>query len=215
MTSIENEKTVRLLLVGATGVVGQQVLQRALNDSRIGKVIAITRMALAPHPKLENPVVDFFNLQADAAWWKVDAVICTLGSTIGVAGSQTAFAAIDRDLPIQIAKISRAAGATRFALNSSLGANLNGNFYLRTKAQAEEGIRNLAYPNYTVVRPSLIDTERKEIRTGEMAGLFFARLLRPLIPKRYRPVKPESIAHALLEGVLNQPGEHIIESEAL
>jgi uncharacterized protein YbjT (DUF2867 family) len=143
-------------------------------------------------------------------------VICALGTTIRTAGSQAAFAAIDRDLPIAVAQLARAAGATRFALNSSLGASAKGNFYLRTKAEAEAGIRALDYPIYTIVRPSLIDTERAESRIGERIGLAIARSLWPLIPRRYRAVSAAGIAHALIAGVLrDDPGERIIESEEI
>ena len=206
----------RLLLVGATGAVGQAVLSAALSDTRVARVIAPTRRPRPPHTKLENPVVDFTNLPVDAPWWRVDAVICTLGTTIKAAGSEAAFAAIDRDLPITMAKLAHAAGATRYALNSSLGASLNGNFYLRTKAEAEAGVRQAGYTSYTIVRPSIIDTARAESRPGEVIGLAIARLFRPLIPLRFRAVTPERIARALLEGVLSgKLGEQIIESEKL
>jgi uncharacterized protein YbjT (DUF2867 family) len=211
-----NNKPLRLLLVGATGAVGTQVLALALVDPRIEQVIAPTRRPLANHAKLYNPVIDFTYLPVDAAWWNVDAVICTLGTTIKAAGSQAAFAAVDRDLPIQVAKLARAAGATRFALNSSIGANPAGNFYLRTKAEAEAGIRNINYPSFTIVRPSLIDAVREESRIGEKIGLIIVQIFRPLIPVRYQAVKAEWIALALLDGILRgQPGEFIIESEQL
>jgi uncharacterized protein YbjT (DUF2867 family) len=211
-----NNKPLRLLLVGATGAVGKQVLALALVDQRIEQVIAPTRRPLANHAKLYNPVIDFTHLPVDAAWWNVDAVICTLGTTIKAAGSQASFAAVDRDLPIQVAKLARAAGATRFALNSSLGAKLAGNFYLRTKAEAEAGIRNINYPSFTIVRPSLIDAVREESRIGEKIGLIIVQIFRPLIPVRYQAVKAERIALALLDGILRgQPGEFIIESEQL
>ena len=206
----------RLLLVGATGAVGRQVLALALVDPRIEQVVAPTRRPLPNHANLYNPVIDFTHLPVDAPWWNVDAVICTLGTTIKTAGSQAAFAAVDRDLPIQVAKLARAAGATRFALNSSLGANPSGNFYLRTKAEAEAGIRNIHYPRFTIVRPSLIDAVREEARPGEKIGLIFALTFRPLIPLRYRAIKAERIALALLDGVLrDESGEYIIESEQL
>ncbi len=143
-------------------------------------------------------------------------MICTLGTTIKAAGSQAAFAAVDRDLPVAIAAMARRHGATAFALNSSLGASLSGNFYLRTKAEAEAGIRALGYPSYTIVRPSLIEAKRSEARLGEQIGLAVAGVFRPLIPRRYRPVSAEAIARRLLQSALDAaPGEHIIESEAI
>ena len=205
-----------MLLVGATGAVGQQVLAAALADPRFAQVIAPTRRPLPAHVKLHAPIVDFAHLPIGAPWWQVDAVICTLGTTIKTAGSQEAFAAVDRDLPMQVARLARQAGATRFALNSSLGASLGGNFYLRTKAEAEAGVRAIGYPCYTIVRPSLIDTVREAQRPGEWMGLVVARALRPLIPRRYRAVTAERIARALLKGVLNEKhGERIVESEEL
>ena len=206
----------RLLLVGATGAVGQAALSLALAEPRIAEVVALTRRPLAPQAKLRNVVADFAGLPEDADCWKVDAVICALGTTMKAAGSEARFAAVDRDLPVLVAQRTRAAGATRFALNSSLGANPSGNFYLRTKAEAEEGIRKLGFPAYTIVRPSLIDVERREVRPGERIGLLFARAFAPLIPRRYRAVKADAFAQAQLSGALrHDAGECLVESEAL
>lgn len=207
----------RLLLVGATGAVGREVLALALADPRVGDVVALTRRPLTATPRLDNVVVDFDRLPEDASWWAVDAVICTLGTTLRAAGSQTGFVAVDRDLPLRIAQLARAAGATRFALNSSLGADAGSkNFYLRTKGEAEDAIGRLGYPGYTIVRPALIDTDRTERRPAEALSLALLRPLRPLIPRRWQPVRPEDIARALLDGVLDAiPHNRVIESAAL
>src|SRR3990167_8718941 len=101
----------RLLLLGATGAVGREVLAQALADSRVGEVIAPTRRALAAHARLRNPITDFAQRDAAAPWWQADAVVCALGTTIKVAGSQAAFAAVDRDLVIDTARLARQAGA--------------------------------------------------------------------------------------------------------
>ena len=207
----------RLLLVGATGEVGRAVLAQALVDKRVAEVVALTRRPLSAAAKLTNVVVDFDNLPGQAPWWAVDAVVCTLGTTLRVAGSKEKFAAIDRDLPLHIARMARAAGATRFALNSSLGADAgSGNFYLRTKGEAEDAIRQLGYPGYTVVRPSFIDADRVERRPGEQLTLKLARALGPLIPRRWQAVKSDAIAHALLESALASPPlSRVIESADL
>ncbi|MBK7687041.1 MAG: NAD(P)H-binding protein [Rhodocyclaceae bacterium] len=215
-------KTLRLLLVGATGAVGQEVLKQALADERINAICTVTRRPLdaekfPANPKLENIIVDFSTLPNRPVWCSVNAVICTLGTTIKVAGSKAAFAAVDLELPVNIARLAKAAGATRFGLNSSLGANaLSPNFYLRTKGDAEEQITALDYPSLTIVRPSLINAEREKTRTGEKLGLLAAHLFKPLIPQRYRPVTAAQIATALLEGVIvGKSGVKVIESDAL
>lgn len=210
-------KPLRLLLVGASGEVGRAVLALALADPRVAEVVALTRRPLAVAARLNNLVVDFDNLPETAPWWAVDAVVCTLGTTQRAAGSNEKFAAVDRDLPLRVARLARRAGATRFALNSSLGADAgSGNFYLRIKGEAEEAIGTLGYPGYTVVRPSLIDVDRSESRPGERLALMAARGLRPLIPARWQAVTPEAIARALLDGALAAPAvSRIVESADL
>ena len=207
----------RLLLVGATGVVGGAVLEQALERRDIGPIIAPTRRPLALRAaKLNNPVLDLGALTGDEDFWACDAVICTLGTTIRAAGSQAAFARVDRDLPILIGRFAKAGGATRYALNSSLGASPTGNFYLRTKAEAEQGIIDQGFASTTIVRPSLIDAEREQSRPAEHLGVLFARALKPVIPKKFRAVTPQQIAQALLRGVLaGEPGVHVVESDAL
>lgn len=206
----------RLLVLGATGAVGQAALQIALADARFSVVIAPTRRPLPAHPKLINPVVDFQHLDTGAEWLRADTVVCALGTTIRQAGSQAAFAAVDRDLPLAIGAAALKAGARSFALNSSLGASPRGNFYLRTKAEAEAGLVAQGWPSLTLVRPSLIDAPRQPPRLGEQVGLAAARLLGPLIPRRYRPVRAEAIAACLLDAAWRaEPGCHNVESEAI
>ena len=215
-------KELRLLLVGATGAVGQEVLKQALSHPNIVAVCAVTRRPLnaekfPPNPKLENIVTDFSALPDRPVWCGVDAVICTLGTTIKVAGSKAAFAAIDLELPVAIARMAKAAGATRFGLNSSLGANdLSPNFYLRTKGDAEAQIAALNYASLTIVRPSLIDAEREQTRLGERAGLLVAKLFKPLVPLQYLPISAARIAQALLAGVVRgEEGSRIVDSREL
>lgn len=207
-------KGICLLLLGATGAVGSEVLRLALQHPGVAQVVAPTRRALPAHPKLVNRTTNFVQAAQALGGLPVDAVVCALGTTIKQAGSQDAFAAVDRDLPIALAREAQRLGARSMALNSSLGASAKGNFYLRTKHQAEEGLRKLGFASYTVVRPSLIDAQRTQSRPGERVGLWVSHLLGPLVPKRYRPVAATAIAHTLLQAALRaEPGERVVESE--
>jgi uncharacterized protein YbjT (DUF2867 family) len=210
------ESNHRVLILGATGAVGAHALQMALASKQVAHVIAPTRKPLQSHPKLDNPIIDFDHLDSSASFWAADSIICALGTTIKQAGSQQAFAKIDHDLVLTIARFCKENGATVFALNSSLGANLTGNFYLKTKAQIEADISSLEFASYTIVRPSLIDTDRAESRPGETIGLMFARTFKPLIPKKYRAVPAQNIAKALLEACIHPiAGQRVIESDQL
>ncbi|WP_407274908.1 hypothetical protein V6C39_05835 [Dickeya ananatis] len=97
----------KLLLVGATGLVGHQVLLKALAESRITQVTAPVRRELPAHDKLLAPQVSFEHLPQDADWWQADAVICTLGTTIKTAGSQAAFYRVDHDYPLAVARLAK------------------------------------------------------------------------------------------------------------
>jgi uncharacterized protein YbjT (DUF2867 family) len=206
------------MLVGASGMVGQRVLRQALANPAVSLLIAPTRKPLAPASGLDNPIIDFEHLPADASWWKVDAVICTLGTTMAQAGTQATFRRVDHDYPLAVAKLARAAGATAFVLNSALGAAVDSRvFYNRVKGEVEAAIMGLGYPSLTLVRPSLLDGgPRPDSRPGERIGLCFARILRPLIPARYRAVATDAVARTLLAAALAQaPGVQVIESERI
>lgn len=206
----------RLLVVGATGAVGREVLRLGLDHTRKPHLVALTRRPIREAGRLTSVVVDFDRLDDDAPWWRVDGVVCALGTTMRAAGSRDAFAAVDRDLPILVARNARRAGATAFALTSSVGAGTGGSFYLRTKAEAEHGVGRVGFPSLTIVRPSLLDAGRSESRPGERLALLAARVLGPLVPRRYRPVTPAAVARALLDGVLEPSGGvRIVESEEL
>ena len=207
----------RILLVGATGLVGQSVLQQALDHTGVVQVVAPTRRPLAAHAKLLNPVVDFEALQADEPWWAVDAVICTLGTTIKKAGSKAAFYRVDHDHPLHVAELARRRGARAFALNSALGADAGSRvFYSRTKGELERDLQLLGFPSLTFVRPGLIGGERSELRPAEQLGIKVSSWLRPLLPAQYRVVPAERIAFHLLQAALaEQPGVHVIPSEAI
>ena len=208
----------KLMLVGASGLVGQRVLRQALANPAVSRLIAPTRKPLAPASGLDNPIIDFERLPADASWWKVDAVICTLGTTMAQAGSQAAFRRVDHDYPLAVASLARAAGATAFVLNSALGAAVDSRvFYNRVKGEVEAAITGLGYPSLTLVRPSLLDGGRAPTAApANASGCGSPGVFRPLIPARYRAVATDAVARTLLAAALAQaPGVHVIESERI
>ena len=207
----------RLMLVGATGLVGGHVLQQALADPRVAQVVAPTRRPLPAHPKLLNPVVDFRRLPAQADWWVVDALVCTLGTTLRQAGSQQAFYQVDHDAVLEVAYLARRHGARCMAFNSALGADAGSRvFYSRTKGETERDLQAVGFPSLTLVRPGLIGGARSEPRPLERLAVLLTDLLQPLLPRRWRVVPAESIAQHLLRAALvAQPGVHVLPSEVL
>lgn len=206
-----------LLILGATGLVGQQLLQQALQDTSVSRVTAPTRKPLPPHPKLDNPIVDFAALPEHADWWKADAVLCAFGTTIRQAGSQADFTRIDHDYVIQAAQLALKAGCQCMVYNSSLGANPNvASFYLRSKGQTEAALQALGFASLNIVRPSLLGGQRTEHRPGEAIALRVFSWLAPLIPRKYRIVPATRVAQCMHRmAVESGAGVHFLESAAI
>lgn len=142
------------MLVGATGLMGRHVLQRALADPRVDAIVAPTRRALPTHAKLSSPSVDYEWLDEDASWWRADAVICTLGTTLRTAGSEAAFRRVDHDYPLAVARLARAHGTPTYVLNSAIGADAGSRFfYNRVKGELENALRLVGFDSLTLVRP--------------------------------------------------------------
>jgi uncharacterized protein YbjT (DUF2867 family) len=207
----------KLLLAGATGLVGRHVLRLALADARVSTVVALARKPLPAHPTLIAPFIDFDALAPDATWWRADAVICALGTTMKVAGSQEAFRRVDVDYPLIVARLARAAGTPAYVLNSAAGADPASRFfYNRVKGELERELATLGFASLTQVRPGLIGGERESVRAGEAALAAVLRVLAPVLPARWRINPAERIAQALLEAALAaRPGVHIVTSDKL
>lgn len=214
-----------VLILGATGLVGQQLLQQALTSHQVARVVAPTRRKLgtvagttpAQMAKLENPLVDFDNLPA-ADWWHADVVLCALGTTMKQAGSQQAFYKVDHDYVLACARLAQQAGTRVFVLNSSIGAALKaGSYYLRVKAETERDLATLGFASLTIVRPSLLDGgPRPDSRPGEQLAILVSKMIWPLLIKRWRSVPTASVAAAMLQaGLQGKAGQTVLESEKL
>jgi uncharacterized protein YbjT (DUF2867 family) len=194
----------KLLLLGATGLVGSRTLKLALSSPAFSEVIAPTRKPLAPSDRLVNPVGSRLEeLVANLMSYQPDAVICALGTTQAKAGSKETFRHVDHDLPIAIGKAAHAAGVETYAIVTAMGASANSmSFYYRTKGEVERDIQKIGFRSLTICKPSLIDGERNEVRHAEGAALTLLRLLAPILPMKLRVNPADVIAASLLDAVI-------------
>jgi len=204
----------KILLAGATGLVGGEALNQLLADERVTELVAPTRRPLPPHPKLRNPLTDQTSLPLDASWWHVDGAICALGTTRAKAGSAAAFRAIDHDYVLAVGRQARASGATRFALTSSMGADARVPFlYSRTKGEVEQAIAQLGFPSLTIVRPGLLGGQRAEPRPLEQALEKLLRIAAPVLPASARISPAATVARILVEAAIKgKDGSHLVNS---
>jgi uncharacterized protein YbjT (DUF2867 family) len=209
--------TIKLLLVGASGLVGRHVLDLALSDPRVGRVYAPTRKALATHPKLIATLTDFEHLDEQAEQWQADAVICTLGTTLKTAGSKEAFERVDHTYPLAVARLAADHGTSTYVLNSAIGADAGSSFfYNQVKGRLEQDLAKVGFESLTYVRPGVIGGKREEVRPAERVMILLLKLAAPLLPERWRLNPPTLIARALLEAAINQaPGVHVVTSSSM
>jgi uncharacterized protein YbjT (DUF2867 family) len=207
----------RLLIAGATGLVGAKTLKLALEDPRVLEVVAISRRPIAAHPKLKNIVLDFDKLSSYADWPNVDGAICALGTTKKQSKSDEDYRKIDIEYPSIIASIARKNGARSFSIVSSVGASIESPFsYLKRKGIVEEKLAEMGFSSLTIIRPSFIIGEREKPRSMESLSYFFFRFIEPILPNRLHSISAEQIAKALLESVIiAQPGVIIREYGAI
>ncbi len=206
-----------VVVAGATGLVGSHLLKRLLDDADVAEVVALTRHPLSiPHPQLVPAVVDFAHL-ADFALPHVDDCFLCLGTTIAKAGSREAFRQVDCVIPLAIAQMALAAGATRCFVVSAVGADARSRvFYNRVKGELEDALNALPFRTVVAFRPSLLAGERAEYRAREQAALTILRPLGPLIPARWRPVEASAVALAMVRAAQqDEPGRFIVQSEAI
>ena len=202
----------RILLAGATGMVGTAALKLLLADARVTQIVAPTRRDLPPHARLTNPITTIADLPHSADWWAVDGVICALGTTRAKTPDPVAYRTIDHDYPLAIATLARKAGASRFALTSSTGADATSRFaYLRLKGELEDGIGQLGFPSLTIARPGFLGGERSEHRAMERAMSALLRIAAPILPASARISPASTVAALLVEAALEGgPGRHVI-----
>ena len=193
-----------VLVAGATGLVGREILAALLADKSVAAVHTVGRRSLdIQHAKLTHHLVDFAALPALP---KVDECFIALGTTIKVAGSQEAFRALDLKAVEAVALAVKASGATKLGVISAMGANSNSSiFYNRIKGEMELSLARMGFKSLVIARPSLIDGDRAALgqagRAGEGIGLKLARCLSPVIPSNYRAIKASDIAHALIRHI--------------
>jgi uncharacterized protein YbjT (DUF2867 family) len=213
----------RVLLVGATGLVGTRVMQECVGRADM-RLIALTRRE-APMPKgarMEMLVADPAEWEQSIAAVAPDAVICALGTTWRKAGGdEAAFRAVDEDLVLRVAQAAKAAGVSNFVLVSSVGADMASRaFYLRVKAEVEAALRKLRFHRLDILRPGLLRGPRSgDRRPGERLAIALSPVINLFLHgdrRRLRAIDARLVARAALEGARERArGTFVHEHDAI
>lgn len=208
------------IVFGATGLVGNLLIEELVNSvDYLAIKIFVRQPTGISEPKVEEIVADFSNLARYSQKITGDDLFICIGTTINKAGSVANMEKIDRDLPVQIAKLAQINGLKNVAVVSSMGAaETSRNYYLRIKGEMETDILKLNFENTAIVRPSMLLGERKEKRLGEIVGKVVMKTFQPVLIGRllkYRAIHARDVARAMILMMQNKRGKNIIESDEL
>ncbi len=189
------------IVIGATGVVGREIVDQLAVHDAFEKIISISRRCVHyDNPKIFNQVVDFENLEKEEEYFKGDFFFSALGTTRKQAGSIEAQRKVDIDYQVKAAQLALKNGVDQYLLVSSSGANINSkSSYLKMKGELEEKIKTLSFKRIVFVRPSLLLGKRSDFRIAEKVG----ELILPLICqlpglRKYRPITGKEVAAAMI-----------------
>jgi uncharacterized protein YbjT (DUF2867 family) len=207
------------LIIGATGLIGKQVLHYLLASPIYKQINVLTRRSTGvQHERLNEIFFDFD--KPDASLVKADDVFCCLGTTIKKAGSEEAFKKVDFQYPLQIGRLAKLNGSSKYLIVTAMGADPRSFiFYNRVKGEVERELTDLHFETLHILRPSLLLGNRGETRVAEKIGETLAKILDPVMIgplKIYAAIDSAKVARGLLAlAQLPQKGVFIHDSAAL
>lgn len=201
----------KAIVIGATGLVGNLILKEILNDTNFSEVrIFVRRSTGITNPKLKEIVSTMKDINTLRSEIQGDVLFNALGTTIKQAGSQEEQQRIDRDLPLNFARIASENGIKIMLNVSSVGANLKGGFYLKTKAEMENGTEKFFPKTAFHFRPGFLVGKRKELRLFEKIAFVIMKAVDPVLSgssKKYRSMPADKLAKAMVSLSKNPAGK--------
>ena len=223
MNDSEAQK-VRIVIVGATGMVGGYALRDALDDPSVGVVTVIGRRKLGlSHPKLQEVVHnDFADCSALAKPLSgQDAAVFCLGVYTGAVPDDE-FRKITVDYTIEFARVLRASSpGAAFSFLSGMGADQTGRSrvpFARYKGEAERALLAAGFPRLYIFRPAYIYPVKPRLEPNLSYRLLRAiyPVFRALFPSQVIPA--DDLALAMVDVAVRQtakPGGNVIENREI
>lgn len=199
-------------IIGATGLVGKQLVKLLLENEHFEKVrIFVRRDSGIKHKKLEQQIVDYSDDKTWSTFLQGDVLFSALGTTLKQAGSKEKQYEIDFEYNLNFAKAAKKNGIGNYVLVSSIGADANSKmFYTWMKGELDEAVANLDFENLAILRPASLTGNRKNKRLGEIITIPLATFVTQFILKKYRPISDITVAKAMICLALNPVTEKTI-----
>ena len=192
------------LLFGSSGLIGGYLLNKLIKNNEYNKIKIFVRTEPEINDsKIEIIKTDFNNLKKHIVDVKGDDCFFCIGTTKKNSPDKNEYKRIERDIPVEIAKIAKTNLVNSFLYVSSGFANpKNSGAYLRYKGEVENELKKLNFSKLGIMRPSFLMGNRKEKRFGEKIGIFLFKLLSPLFLgplKKMKPIQAENVAESMIK----------------
>lgn len=191
-------------VIGGTGLVGKQLVRLLLENKDFERVrIFVRRESGIRHPKLEQHIIDFRKNETWENLLKGDVLFSALGTTQKQEGSKEKEYEVDFTFNLKFAQKAKEKGIENYVLVSSVGANSKSKiFYTRMKGELDDAVAGLGFKNLVVLRPSSLVGEREKKRMAETLSVPVVTFITRFMMKKYRPIKDEIVAKAMINAVL-------------
>lgn len=196
---------VQILLVGATGMVGRQVMERSVGRHDVSlAALARREVPLPAGARMEMLIADPSRWADAIAAARPQVLVIALGTTIrAVGGDKARFRAVDHDLVVEVARAAKAAGTAHVIAVTSVGAAAGAkNFYLSVKGETEDALARLHFGRLDLIRPGLLLGRREgPLRLGERLAMAVSPALNLLLHgalRRFRAVPARMVADTIL-----------------
>jgi uncharacterized protein YbjT (DUF2867 family) len=206
------------LVAGATGLVGNELINELITNNNYQKVIVLSRREVkVSNSKLEVILIDFNHLEELILTEKIDECFCSLGTTQKKSGKKGLYQ-VDYEYVIKLAQLCNRNNIAKFLVVSSQGANPDSTFfYMQTKGRMEEAVKITGIETVYIVRPSLITGTREEVRFAEVMGYYLYKVFTPLMVGKLRKLRPVS-GHQIAKSMIalaqeSEKGNFTIESD--
>ncbi|MBU3157579.1 NAD-dependent epimerase/dehydratase family protein [Clostridium estertheticum] len=197
------------LVVGATGLVGGNLVNMLLEAPEYEKIIVWVRKSTGiNNKKLEEKIINFELLDTYKLEDTVNHIFCCLGTTIKKAKSKEAFKKVDLEYIVSLAMKAKENDVSQFLVISAMGSDVKSAvFYNKVKGQMENELSNLVLRGLKIFRPSLLLGDRTEFRFGEKAAEVVSKCI-PFIfngaLKKYKPVYGNTVAKAMYKVAIEE-----------
>ncbi|MDA3615039.1 NAD(P)H-binding protein [Polluticaenibacter yanchengensis] len=199
----------KAVVIGASGATGKALIARLLNNEAYTQVVAILRkQSLEQHPKLQQVIVNFSDMENVSDSIKGDVAFSCLGTTLKAAGSKEGQWKVDYEYQLKFAEIARRNNIPVFCLVSAKGASANSRFfYYKMKGRLDEAIRTLQFQKTVIFRPGVLvrpESDRRFEKVFVKIADFFNRLG---LLKSLKSTQVDTLAAALINS------QHVVQDK--